>query len=85
MNFVNVEGFHATPTKTAYENSFKNLGAIQRSDQKLWTFSTGTMVALVVCPKGRRRRGEVIHATPRKTAYGNSINLGVIQQSDQKL
>ena len=57
-DFAGVElGFNATPRKTAYKNSSKTLGAIQRSDQKLWTFSAGTVVALVVRPNGRHRRG----------------------------
>jgi hypothetical protein len=30
--------FHTIPRKTAYGNSSKILTAIQRSDQKLWTF-----------------------------------------------
>jgi hypothetical protein len=35
-DIVDVEqGFHATPRKRASGNAFKNLGAIQRSDQKL--------------------------------------------------
>jgi hypothetical protein len=56
-DFTGVElGFNATPRKTTYKNS-KNLGAIQRSDQKLWTFSAGTVVALVLRPNGHRRRG----------------------------
>jgi len=38
-NIVGVEyGVHATPRKTAYGNSSKKLGAIQRLDQKLRTF-----------------------------------------------
>jgi hypothetical protein len=44
-------GFHATPWKTVYENSSKNLSAIQRSDQKLWTFLAGKVVASVVRPE----------------------------------
>jgi len=49
---VGVEsGVHATQKKTAYENSSKNLSAIQQLDQKLWTFSTGTAVGLVVRPE----------------------------------
>jgi hypothetical protein len=45
------QGLHATPRKRAFENSFKNLAAIQRSDQKLYTFSAGTLVASVVRPE----------------------------------
>ena len=51
-NIVDVEqGFHATPRKRAYRNSSKNLNAIHRSDQKLWTFSAGTLDAAVVRPE----------------------------------
>jgi hypothetical protein len=45
------QGLHATPRKRAFENSFKNLAAIQRSDQKLYTFSAGTVVASVGRPE----------------------------------
>ena len=43
--------FHATRRKTAYGKSSKNLSAIQLSDLKLWTFSAGTLVAMVVRPE----------------------------------
>jgi hypothetical protein len=45
------KGFHATPRKTAYGKSSKTLSAIQLTDQKLWTFSAGTMVASEVRPE----------------------------------
>jgi hypothetical protein len=73
----------STPRKTASGNSCKILREIQRSDQKLWTFRTGTLVA-----------GEDTSAspssdstsTPRKTASGNTCKiLREIQRSDQKL
>jgi hypothetical protein len=51
-DIVGVEqGFNATPRKRASENSFKNLGAIQRSNEKLSTFLAGTVVASVVRPE----------------------------------
>jgi hypothetical protein len=51
-DIVGVEsGVHATTRKTAYGNSSKNLSAIQRSDQKLWTFSAGTTVEAMVWPE----------------------------------
>jgi hypothetical protein len=37
--------------ETAYRSSSKNLGAIQRSDQKLWTFSAGTLFPSVLRPE----------------------------------
>ena len=43
--------FDATRRKTAYGNSLKNLGAIQRSDQKLWKFAAGIVVAAVGRPE----------------------------------
>ena len=51
-DIVGVEyGVHATPRKTASEKSFKTLSMIQRLDQKLWTFSAGTVVESVVRPE----------------------------------
>jgi hypothetical protein len=73
----------STPRKTASGNSCKNLREIQRSDQKLWPFRTGTLV----------RRDEPFtlpssdsKSTPRKTASGNSCKTSwPIQRWDQKL
>ena len=71
-DFVSVEWrFHATPTKTAYENSYKIFGAIQRSDQKLSSFSTGTVVALVVHPNGRHRRAVAIPCSSKENSLRN--------------
>jgi hypothetical protein len=59
------------------------LREIQRSDQKLWPFRTGTLVAgddTSASPSSDST------STPRKTASRNSCkNLREIQRSDQKL
>jgi hypothetical protein len=72
----------STPRKTASGNSYKNLRAIQLSDQKFWPFRTGTLVS-------RDETFSTISdstSTPRKTASENSCkNLMAIQRSDQKL
>jgi len=73
----------STPRKTASGNSFKFLREIQRSDQKLWPFRMGTLVAgddTSASPSSDST------STPRKTASGNSCKiLSEIQRSDQKL
>jgi hypothetical protein len=59
------------------------LRAIQRSDQKLWPFRTGTLV-LTVETSGSPSCDST--SSTRKTASGNSCkNLRAIQRSDQKL
>jgi len=59
------------------------LRAIQRSDQKLWPFRTGTLVAR---DDSSASRSSDSTSTPRKTASGNSCKiLREIQWSDQKL
>jgi hypothetical protein len=59
------------------------LSAIQPSDQKLWTFQTGTLVPSDVTSASPSRDST---STPRKTASGNYCkNLSAIQRSDQKL
>jgi hypothetical protein len=58
----------STPRKTASGNSSKILSVIQRSDQKLWRFRTGTLVSrdeTSSSPSGDSS------STPRKTASGN--------------
>jgi hypothetical protein len=59
------------------------LREIQRSDQKLWPFRTGTLVAgddTSASPSSDST------STPRKTASGNSCKiLREIQRTDQKL
>jgi hypothetical protein len=58
MDIVDVQYlFHATLRKTANRISSKNLSKIQRSDQKLWTFSADTVVVSMVHPHGHRRCG----------------------------
>jgi hypothetical protein len=72
-----------TPRKTDSGTSCKNLTAIQRSDQKLWPFRTGTLVSTVETSASPSSDSTY---TPRKTASGNSCkNLRAIQRSDQKL
>jgi len=72
-----------TPSNTASGNSCKNLRAIQRSDQKLWPFRTGTLVS---SDETSTSPGSDSTSTPRKTASGNSCkNLRAIQRSDQML
>jgi len=73
----------SNPWKTASGNAFKILREIQRSDQKLWTFRTGTLVAGDDTSSSSSSDST---STPRKTAAGNScIILREIQRSDQKL
>jgi hypothetical protein len=73
----------STTRKTASGNSCKSLREIQRSDQKLWPFRTGTLVSnddTSSSPSGDSS------STPRKPASRNSCkNLREIQRSDQKL
>jgi len=73
----------SNPWKPASGNSSAILRVIQRSDQKLGPFRTGTLVwsdETSASPSG------VSTSTPRKTASGNSsIILRVIQRLDQKL
>jgi len=73
----------SSPRKTTSENSCKNLRAIQRSDQKLWPFQTGT---LVQSAESSASPSSDYTSSPKKTASINSCkNLGTIQRSDQKL
>jgi len=73
----------STPRKTASGNSCKFLREIQRSDQKLWPFRTGTLVAR---DDSSASRNSDSTSTPRKMASGNSCKiLREIQWSDQKL
>jgi len=60
-----------------------NLREIQRSDQKLWPFRTGTLVWRVETSASPSSGST---STPRKTASGKSYKiLRAIQRSDQKL
>jgi hypothetical protein len=73
----------STARKTASGNSCKNLRAIQRSDQKLRPFITGTLVKSAETSASLSSDST---STLRKTGYGNSCkNLRAIQRSDQKL
>jgi hypothetical protein len=73
----------STPRKTASGNSCKILREMQRSDQKLWPFRMGTLVAGDDTSASPRSDST---STPRKTASGNSCKiLREIQRSDQKL
>jgi hypothetical protein len=72
-----------TPRKTASINSCKNLRAIQRSDQKLLPFRTGTLVSSDETSDSSSSDSTSI---TRKTAFRNSCKkLWAIQRSDQKL
>jgi hypothetical protein len=72
-----------TPRKMVSGNSCKILRTIQRSNQKLWTFRTGTMVA---GDDTSASASSDSTSTPRKTASGNSCKiLREIQRSDRKL
>jgi len=73
----------STPRKPASSNSSTILRVIQRSDQKLWPFRTGT---LVWSDETSASPSTDSTSTPSKTASENSsIILRVIQRSDQKL
>jgi len=73
----------STPRKTASGNSCKFLRAIQRSDQKLWPFRTGTLFSRDDTSASPSSDST---STPRKTASGNSCKiLREIQRSDPKL
>jgi hypothetical protein len=73
----------STIRKTASGNSCKKLGAIQRSDQKLWPFQTGTLVSSDDTSASPSSDSTY---TARKTASGNSCkNLRAMQRSHQKL
>jgi len=69
----------STTRKTASGNSCKNLRAIQRSDQKLWPFRTGTRVS---SDKTSDSPSSDSTCTPRKTASGNSCRTGTLVSSD---
>jgi len=72
-----------TTRKTASGHSCKNLREIQRSDQKLWPFRTGTLVS---SDETSASQSSDSTSTTRKTASGKSCkNLWAIQRSDQKL
>jgi hypothetical protein len=61
-----------THRKMASENSCKILRDIQRTDQNVWPFGTGTLVAgddASVSPSSDSP------STPRKTASGNSCKI----------
>jgi len=73
----------STPRKTPSGNSCKILREIQRSNQKLWPFRTGALVAGADTSASPRSDST---STPRKTPSGNSCKiLREIQRSDQKL
>jgi hypothetical protein len=73
----------STRRKTASGKSCKNLKAIQRSDEKLWPFRTGTMVS---SDETTASPSSDSTSTTRKTASRKSCaNLNAIQRSDQKL
>ena len=73
----------STPRKTASGNSSIILRSIQRSDQKLWPFRTGT---LVWNDKTSASTSSDSTSAPTKTASENSsIILRSIQWSNQKL
>jgi hypothetical protein len=73
----------STPWKTASGNSSKILREIQRSDQKLWPFRTGTIVSSDETSSSASGDST---STPTKTASGNYCkSLREIQRSDQKL
>jgi hypothetical protein len=72
----------AYPTKTASVNHYKNLSAIQRSDQKLWPFSA----IIKVGDQTSSSLNNDFIAYPTKTASQNHCkNLSVIQSSDKML
>jgi hypothetical protein len=58
----------STPRKTTSGNSSRILRVIQRSDQKLWRFRTGTLVSSDETSSSPSRDST---STPRKTASGN--------------
>jgi hypothetical protein len=73
----------STLRKTGVWNSCKNLRAIQRSDQKLRPFRTGTVVSRAETSASPSSDST---STAWKTACENSCkNLRAIQRSDQKL
>jgi len=73
----------STPRKTASRKSYKILRVIQRSDQKLCSFRSSTLVS---SDETYTSPSSDSTSTPRQTASGNSSKiLRVIQRSDQKL
>jgi hypothetical protein len=79
--------YMTTLRKTTSEKSCKKLSTSERSNQKLWTIYTGTLVWSVVWRDqtlGVSSSNFIM--TPRKTASGNSCKkLSTIQCSDKKL
>jgi hypothetical protein len=79
--------YMTTLRKTTSEKSCKKLSTSERSNQKLWTIYTGTLVWSVVWRDqtlGVSSSNFIM--TPRKTASGNSCKkLSMIQCSDKKL
>jgi len=73
----------STARKTPSGNSHKNLGTIQRSDQKLWPFRTGTLVQR---DEPSASLSSDSTSTPRKTSSRNSCKyLWSFLRLDQKL